>query len=350
MKKILCVLLSAVILFSCCSCTGILNSKEKYSSSFLDLFDTASTVIAYDTSQEEFENHFDSFHQRLEEYDKLYDIYNSYEGIVNLKTVNEQAKNAPVKVDSRIIDLLEYCKYAYNLSGGKTNICLGAVLELWHNSREHAANYPDDAYLPDMNELESANEHTDFDSLIIDREESTVFFTDDKLQLDVGAVAKGYAAEQVCTWAKDNLWSSGAISIGGNVFTFGYKNDDGETLWNIGIENPDRTADDYLLNVAVTDVSIVTSGDYQRYYTVDGKNYCHIINPDTLMPSEYVSAVSVICTSSSLGDVLSTALFNMPIDEGVEFVEKLENVEAVWVDKDYNKTFSSGFEKYIKEK
>lgn len=333
----------------CCSCTGTFSTKERYSTSFLELFDTASTIIAYDTSQEDFDAHFQQFYQKLEEYDKLYDIYNSYDGLVNLKTVNEKAKDGPVKVDSRIIDLLEYGKYAYELSGGKTNICFGTVLKLWHDCREHAINYPDEAKLPNMDELKAAGEHTDINSLVIDKENSTVYFSDPELQLDVGAVAKGYAVEQVCSWAEENLWSSGAISIGGSVYTFGYKNDDGKTLWNIGIENPDTTANDYLLNVQVTDVSIVTSGDYQRYYTVDGKNYCHIIDPDTYMPAEYVASVSVICQDSALGDALSTTLFNMPIEDGKKLVESMDNVEAVWVDKNYEKTFSSGFKDYIKE-
>lgn len=333
----------------CCSCTGVFSTKERYSTSFLDLFDTASTIIAYDTSEEDFNSHYEQFYQKLEEYDKLYDIYNSYDGLVNLKTVNETAKDGPVKVDSKIIDLLEYGKYAYELSKGKTNICFGTVLKLWHDCREHAANYPEEAKLPDTDELKEASKHTDINSLVIDKENSTVYFSDPELQLDVGAIAKGYAVQQVCSWAEENLWSSGAISIGGNVYTFGYKNDDGKTLWNIGIENPDLTANDYLLNVQVTDVSIVTSGDYQRYYTVDGKKYCHIIDPDTLMPAEYVASVSVICQDSGLGDILSTTLFNMSIADGVELVESLDNVEAVWVDKNYEKTFSSGFEDYIKE-
>lgn len=337
-------------MLACCSCSGLgINKKERFSSSFLDLFDTASTVIAYDDSQEAFDAHLEQFHQKLEEYYQLYDIYSAYDGVVNLYNVNKDAKNGPVKVDSRITDLLEYCRYVYDLSGGKTNVCFGTVLSLWHDSREYAESNPDNASLPDMNALKKAAEHTDFDDLIIDKENHTVYFADPELQLDVGAVAKGYAVKEVCKWAQENLWSSAAISIGGNVCTFGYKNDDGKTLWNIGIENPDTTADDYLVNVKITDLSVVTSGDYQRYYTVDGKKYCHIIDPDTLMPSEFVSGVSVITPDSALGDALSTTLFNMSVEEGKAIIEKMENVEAVWVDKEYRTIYSSGFEKYISD-
>lgn len=348
MKKIICVFTAIALAFVCCSCSsGGVKALTKYSTSFLDLFDTASTVIAYDTSQEAFDSHYKQFYDRLAEYDKLYDIYNTYDGVNNLCTLNKKAKDGPVKVDSRIIDLLEYCKKAYEISKGKTNVCFGSVLKLWHKSRELGIDNPDTASLPDMNELKNASKHTDFDDLIIDRESSTVYFADEKLYLDVGAVAKGYATQQVCTWAKENLWSAAAISIGGNVCTFGFKNNDGKTKWTIGIENPDLSVNDYLLKVKITDMSVVTSGDYQRYYTVDGKKYCHIINPDTLMPAEFVASVSVLCSDSALGDVLSTALFNMPVDEGKRLVESMDGVEAVWVDKNYEKAYSSGFEHYI---
>ena len=200
-----------------------------------------------------------------------------------------------------------------------------------------------------MQDLREAAQHTDIDDLIIDEQESTVYFRDPDMRLDVGAIAKGYAVQQVTRFAKDNLWSAAAISIGGNVTTFGFKNDDGKTKWTIGIDNPDTKAEDYLLTVNITDRAVVTSGDYQRYYTVDGKRYCHIIDPDTLMPAEYVSGVSVICDDSALGDALSTTLFNMSINDGKKLVESMDGVEAVWVDKEYKKTLSSGLNEYIKK-
>jgi len=132
MKKLLCVLLSLIIMLFCCSCS-ISSKMERFSSSFLDLFDTASTVIAYDNNQDDFNAHLEEFHQKLEEYYKLYDIYNSYDAVVNLYILNKTAKDKPVQVDSKIIDLLEYGKYVYELSGGKTNICFGSVLSLWHD-------------------------------------------------------------------------------------------------------------------------------------------------------------------------------------------------------------------------
>lgn len=346
MKKLLCCLTAFALIFVCSSCAKP-GKPQRFSSTFFDLFDTVSTVTAYDADQASFDTHSDQLHQRLEEYHKLYDIYNSYDGLANINTLNNEAGKAPVAVDERIIDLLSFGKEVYELSGGKTNICFGAVLSIWHRYREQGENDPAAAKLPDMAELEAAAEHTDINDLIIDRENSTVFFADPQLKLDVGAIAKGYAVSQVSKWARENLWSSALVNIGGNVCTFGYKESDGETPWNIGIENPDQNADGYLEIVQLADLSIVTSGDYQRYYTVNGKRYCHIIDPDTLMPAEYVSAVTVICDDSALGDALSTSLFNMPIEQGMTLVEDTPGVEAIWADKEYNKYYSSGFESYI---
>lgn len=347
MKKIISIILSVAIVTCTAGCTMIKPKYEKYTASFLDLFDTASTIIAYDTSQESFDEKYEKFYKELEKYDHLFDIYKEYDGMNNLCTVNKNAAKEPVKVDKEIIELLKFGKEVYETSEGKTNICFGSVLYLWHTERERAKDYPDQAKIPDMKELKEANKHTSIDSLIIDEENSTVFFSDKELRLDVGAIAKGFAVAKVTQWTKENLWKNAAISIGGNVSTIGYKNNDSSTLWKIGIESPVENSDDYSELVEVTDISIVTSGDYQRYYYVKDKKYCHIINPNTLMPSEYMASVSVLCNDSGMGDALSTTLFNMSIDEGKQLVENLDGVEALWVDKQYNKTYSSGFEKYI---
>jgi thiamine biosynthesis lipoprotein len=337
MKKLISIALILVLSAVCCSC-GVPLNNQRFSKSFSELFDTFSTITAYDT-QSDFEEHYKAFYERLEEYHKLYDIYGEYEGITNLKTLNDKAKDEPIKVDERIIELLEYGKEVYSLSGGKTNICFGAVTSLWHTAQETKQ-------LPDESSLKEAAKHTDINKLIIDKENSTVCFADKELKLDVGAIAKGYAAKEICKWAKENLWDSAMLSLGGNICTFGFKNNDGASKWNVEIENPDKSSNEGIAIVQVCDKSVVTSGDYQRYFEKNGKRYCHIINPDTLFPSEYMASVSVICEDSALADALSTTLFNMTIEDGKELIEKTDGAEAVWVDKDYNVSYSSGFENY----
>lgn len=340
-------MLALALTASLCACSGIRLAPQRYSKTLTDYFDTVTTVIAYDTSEEDFNRKAETLEQWLSEYDKLYDIYHSYDNINNLYTVNEQAGIAPVQVGSKILDLLTYGKEAYTVSQGTVNICLGSVLQLWHEARDAALQQPESAALPDRSALEKAAGHTDIEQLIIDREAGTVYLTDSEMSLDVGAVAKGFAARAITQMAKEQLWQDFVLSVGGNVCTSGYKKSDGATRWNVQIENPNPNGDSALEVLHLTDKAVVTSGDYQRFFTVDGKDYCHIIAPDTLYPAAYFSGVTVVCEDSALGDVLSTALFILPLDEGKALIEGMDGVEALWADKDYQVTYSSHFEEYL---
>lgn len=344
MKRLFALILSLFLFFSFSSCT-LNTAPQKFSNSFLDLFDTASTVTAYDKSEKEFKEHYDLFYNELQQYARLYDIYNDYDGVVNLKYINENASKAPVHADKKIMDLLVFGKEAYRISKGMVNICMGAVLSLWHSERENAIENPNHARLPDMKELKSASLHMNMDDLVLDEKNSTVYFKDPQMKIDVGAIAKGFAAERIAEYVvQNNIWQSAVISIGGNVKTIGSKENDNPFV--IGIENPEKSSA-YVEKVSVKNgESVVTSGDYQRYYTVDGVDYCHIIHPETLMPADFVSSVSVISDHSGYADMLSTALFNMSVEEGQAFVNNLENTEAVWVDKDGKISYSSHFKSY----
>lgn len=346
MKKAVSIILSFSILISLSACSQT-ESGSRFSKTFLDLFDTASSVMAYDTSEKAFDSHFELFYNELETYAQLYDIYNSYSGVVNLKYINDNAAVSPVKVDKKIMDLLVFGKNAYEISGGRVNICMGSVLSVWHDKREQGISNPENAELPDMRVLIERSYHTDIESLVLDTENMTVYFSDPDMKIDAGAVAKGFAAERIAEYVSEKgIWQSAVITLGGNVKTIGYKNNDGCSPFNIGIENPDM--DDYLATVAVNNgMSVVSSGDYQRYYTVDGVEYCHIINPETLMPADKTASVSVLAKDSAYADMLSTALFIMSVDEGMEFVEKTDDAEAVWLDKNGNLTYSSGFSDYL---
>lgn len=333
-------ILIILIIFSLAACSG--NEKKRYEAQFMFLFDTTSQIIGYSESKEKFSDHVQLIHDELEEYNKLFDIYNDYEGINNIKTINDNAGIAPVKVDQRIIELLDFSKDAYSKTDGKVNVAFGAVLKIWHDYRTVGTEDAEKAELPPVEYLIEANNHTDINDVIIDREASTVFLRDPEMSLDVGAIAKGYSVEQVSKTAVEHGFDSGLISVGGNVRTIGYKGDD-KGLWNVGIQNPDRGQPD-LYYVSLTDKSLVTSGNYIRYYTVDGKKYHHIINPETLFPTEYYDAVTIICRDSGVADALSTAVFNMPFEQGKELIESLPETEAVWIFPDGKTEYSSHFE------
>ena len=212
---------------------------------------------------------------------------------------------------------------------------MGSVLYLWHQAREAGLNDPEHAALPDMQELREAAQHTSFDTVLIDREAGTVYLTDPQQRLDVGAIAKGWTAQRVSQLLPEGYM----LNVGGNVCTRGAKPDGSK--WNIAVQSP-NVGEENLCVVSLAGQSLVTSGDYQRSYTVDGVNYHHIIDPDTRMPSTYWRSVSILCDDSGLADCLSTALFLLPMEEGKALAERF-GAEVMWVDAEMNITQTPGF-------
>lgn len=337
MKRFAALLLAVLLLGGC---TPKEPQQSRYQATFLELFDTVTTIVGYAPSEEAFSATAEAIHDALEEYHQLFDIYNTYPGVVNLKTLNESAGIAPVEVDGKIMELLKFCREVYDATSGKVNIAMGSVLQLWHEAREAGIADPANAKLPEEAALEESARHTDLSQLILDEETGTVFYADPEMSLDVGAIAKGYALEQVCKTAPEGL----LISVGGNVRATGAKPDGGS--WVVGIQNP-TGEEGYLHTLEVQDISVVTSGDYQRYYTVDGVSYHHIIDPETLSPGRLWRAVTVLCPDSGLADGLSTALFLLPQAEGQALLDKF-GCEALWVDSDNNLFYSPGFRDYIR--
>ena len=339
----------AVLMLFCvslCSCKPE-QQKNKYTAHSFDYFDTVATITGFETSQAEFDKVSNEIFSQLAEYHKLYTIYHRFDGMENLCTINEVKDGAhrTVKVDRRIIDMLLYAKEMYNKTDGMLNIAMGSVLSLWHDYRTIGKDNPENASLPPMAQLLEAAKHTDINKVLIDEENLTVTLTDPLMKLDVGAIAKGYATEQIALYLEEKGVSGYLLNIGGNVRAIGSKPDGSE--WLVGIENANK--DDYLAYLEIADKSVVTSGSYQRYYTVDGKRYHHIIHPDTQMPATEFTSVSIICKDSGLGDALSTAIFCMPLEKGKTLIESMNEVEAMWLSVNGKITVSSGWNKYIKK-
>ena len=323
-----------------CGCAGAGEEQKQYSATFLTVFDTVTTIVGRDSSEAAFTEKAQAVHDVLLHYHQLFDIYKEYEGLNNLKTVNDHPGEA-VAVDRAVIDLLLDCKGYYELTNGRVNAAMGSVLALWHEAREDGLNDMANAYLPDEAALRAAAEHADWENVLIDEANSTVTITDPKLRLDVGAIAKGWSVQRVAETAPGGL----LISVGGNVCATGPKDESG-TPWVVGVQDPDG-GENYLHTLYLTKGSMVTSGDYQRAYMVDGEMYHHIIDPDTLYPGKLWRSVTVVCPDSGLADALSTALFLLPIEEGQRLLDECESV-AMWVDADGEIYYSTGFEELIR--
>ena len=338
MKRIPALLLILSVLL--CGCAGAGEEQKQYTATFLTVFDTVTTIVGRDVSEESFTEKTQAVHDVLLHYHQLFDIYNEYEGLNNLKTINDHP-GEPVEVEQAVIDLLLDCKAYYALTAGRVNAAMGSVLYLWHEAREDGLNDFAGAYLPDADALTEAAQHTGWDNVVIDDEANTVTVTDPMLRLDVGAIAKGWSVQRAAEEAPEGL----LISVGGNVCATGPKDASG-TPWVVGVQDPDG-GENYLHTLYLTKGSMVTSGDYQRAYMVDGELYHHIIDPDTLYPGKLWRAVTVVCPDSGLADALSTALFLLPVEEGQKLLTQCESY-AMWVDAEGKMYYSTGFEDLIR--
>lgn len=333
-------------------CTGMTMSlltgcgiKKEQNKSWVEPLDTLTNLTIYAT-EDDGEQLISDIDAALMRYDRLFDIYNEYDGLNNLKTVNDQAGITPVQVDPELIELLQFSKEMYTLTDGAMNIAMGSVLSIWHDYRTWGTENPEEAALPPLEALEAAAGHTGIDDIVIDEAAQTVYLADADMSLDVGAVAKGFVADKIESMIKAANVEHALLDMSSAIIATGSKSNG--QAWRLALQNPDTDSEDSVLHVIdLKDNVLVTSGDYQRYYEVDGKRYHHIIDRNTLMPADTFSSVSVIGNEAALADALSTALFCMSLQDGMALVESLENVEALWITTDGEEIMTDGFAAFM---
>lgn len=336
MKKITGFIIVTLCLFGCST------DKElsRYQSNMTNLgFDTFISFIGYSEDEETFQALAEQAKQEFIRYNQLFDKYNTYESVANIKTINDAAGEHKVIVDQEIIDVLLLSKQYGSLSNNQYDVTMGSVLSIWHDYREDAKlqeELGEEGKLPSQSELDEAKTCTGWENIEIDETENSVYINKACASLDVGSVAKGYATEKVAQTLREKGLTAGIINAGGNVRIIGNK-PDGKP-WGIGVQSPDlqNIEGASLVNIeSYDDYSYVTSGDYQRCYIVDGIMYHHIIDPHTLQPARYSHSVTIRAKDSGIADILSTTLFTMSYEEGTAYLATLREqgieADAIWV-------------------
>ena len=341
-RALLLLIIVAITMTSCGKNAAVTKESIRYSAEFAEYFDTYILFVAYAKSEEEFRQYVEIVQAQLGEMAQLCDIYNEYQGINNIYTINSAAGKNAVKVDKRVIDLLLFSKKAYTDSLGTVNVAMGAVLSLWHDYREAGIFTPPSAELPDINELKEREKLCNIEDMIIDKDKSEVYLAHEGVSLDVGAVAKGFTAGLIAESLKAEGLGSFIINIGGDVLACGAPEDAERDLWGVGINSPIEEGEGLYDAVFVNDAYVVTSGSYERFYVVGGKEYCHIINPETLMPADRFSSVTVISDTYGYGEILSTALFILSVEEGKALAEQYK-AEAIWIYNDGSAVYTDGY-------
>jgi FAD:protein FMN transferase len=248
--------------------------------------------------------------------------------------LNEAAGKSAVKLSPDTFDVLERAKYYSELTGGLFDPTVGSIVKLWNIGTEYAA-------IPDPKVLEEKRLLINKDKLILDRSTLTARLEDAGMQVDLGAIAKGYAADEVAKILKEKGVQHAIINLGGNVLTIGGNMLDNP--WKIGIQNPFNPRGDYLGIIEIKGKTVVTSGTYERYFEKDGKRYHHILDPRTGYPADNeVASVSIITESSMDADGNSTSVLLLGLEEGMRFVESQKGIEAIFVTYDKKVYITSG--------
>lgn len=339
MKNKLLFVLLALLLLSSCKQTP---EYQRFSGSTQTSgFDTTIQLLAYAKDESEFNRYFDQLKQEFLHYNELFDKYNNYDGVNNLKTINDNAGKQPVEVDPHIIKMLLMAKEQYDENYQKFDPTIGALLEVWHDYREEGLilnNQDEFGEIPPLELLQEKKECSGWDLVEIDETKNTVFLTKACASLDLGGIAKGYATELVADSLKEKGLESFSISSGGNIKVMDKKPDG--SPYNIGIGEPVLISLDTHVDVFKIDkeMSVVTSGDYQRYYYGPNMEVLHhLIDPQSMMPSHFYKSATIVTPDSGYADLYSTVLFLLDYETGNEWLkEHNENhpetpLEAFWI-------------------
>lgn len=297
------------------------NSSDKYTKEQFIMDTNITQTVFAKNGEQVIENVFD----KLIEIENMISLYKE-DSDINYINLNSGIK--PVKVNNYTYELIKISKYYSEISNGTFDISIAPITKLWSITGENPV-------VPTKEEIDMKLDLVGYGNIILNDKEKTVFLSKKGMEIDLGGVAKGYIANVIIDEYKKNNIVSGLISIGGNVIT--YKDKPDKKQYNIGLRAPEIDADNQIFaSVSVTDKIIATTGAYERFFEVDGKNYHHVFDTSTGYPvdTDIISA-SVISEDGGLADFLSTQIFLSGIDNLDKYLNQ-DSFSCVVVDKDKN--------------
>lgn len=302
------------------------NSKEISKSDGSEfLMDTLVKVRVHD------ENSDQVLEEVLSKLSHLEDLFSKTIDNSDINKINSNAGIKPVKVSEETYDLLEEASHFAKITGGVFDPTIGPLVSLWGIGTE-------DEKIPTEKEIQKTLEKINYKKIEF-KDNNKIFITDEDMSLDLGAIAKGYAADYVINYLNEENVESAFINMGGNVSVHGKKIDG--SLWKVGIQDPVKNRGNIIAAVEGKDMSVVTSGNYERYFIEDGVRYHHIINPEKGYPARKgIISSTVISNNSSYADALSTSFYILGIEKSFQISKGMENVNIVLITED-NKAYVS---------
>lgn len=239
-----------------------------------------------------------------------------------LSEVNRRAGGEPVKVPPELLDVVRRGIEIGDLTGGAFDVTWAALWGLW----DFRAAEP---RVPPADEIAVRAALVDYRRVEVDEAAGTLRLPEPGMKIGLGGIAKGYSLELAAEALRERRLTDFLLVSGGQVYAAGSH---GDRPWRVGIRDPRGGPEDFFARVEVADASLSTSGDYERYFILDGVRYHHILDPATGRPARGLRSVTVLCADPVLADGLSTGIFVMGPDRGLALAERLEGVEAVLVD------------------
>lgn len=253
-----------------------------------------------------------------------------------LYEINQNAGKASVKVSDDLFELLQKSEEYSQSPDDGFDYTIGPIVDLWRIGY-------DDARLPSQEEIDATLPLVEHENVVLDEDEQTVYLEKPGMSIDLGAIAKGYIADEAMEVLIEEGVTVGMVDLGGNLVILGDSPKREEGGWNVGVQDPFSTRGAITGFLNLKDRSIVTSGIYERYLEVDGMKYHHLLNPETGYPFDNdIAGVTIISEKSIDGDALSTGVFSLGLKEGLDYVNSLEGIEAVFVTKDKDLYTSDG--------
>lgn len=246
-----------------------------------------------------------------------------------LSRINQQAGVAPVGVSRELFSVIERSISFSELSGGAFDISFASVGKLW-NFRN--------AVLPTSDAVKAKLPYVDYRKIQLDEERTTVFLPSREMEIGLGGIGKGYAMDRAMAVLNRHGVHHAMVMAGGDTLIRG-KN--GSDLWRVGLRDPDNT-NAILAVLPLEDQAISTSGDYERFFIKDGVRYHHILDTKTGYPASLCRSVTVLAPDATTSDALSTSVFVLGPQRGLALIERLENVEAIIIDRNGTMSLSSG--------
>jgi thiamine biosynthesis lipoprotein len=291
---------------------------------------TVCRISLYDSSSEEA---FDAGFARIDEIEQ--------EMSLNIETseisrINEAAGTGmPVSVSKDTFNVVQKALEIAQRSSGIFDPTIGTLVQMWGIGS-------DGARIPSEDEITFGLSVTDYTQVDTQPSDRSIMLAQAGMMLDLGGIAKGYAADEVRTVLTEMGIESAIINLGGNVLTVGSKPDG--SPWKIGIQDPASSRGEYVMILELANLAVVTSGPYERFFVgEDGRRYHHILDTRTGYPADSdVTSATIVTESSFLADALSTTVYAMGLEKGMALVEEYDDVEAIFINEDNQLFISSG--------